>query len=138
MDYLTFPIEFFVRGTAVSLQAKRSESKEEWKSRVRAASAKVLPADFFSSESDVAVTLYYMPAEPMQGDVDNIVKPILDALNAQVWIDDKQVARVVVQKFEPGNVFQFSQPTEVMIAALATEAPVLYVRLSDKPFEDLR
>ena len=39
----------------------------------------------------------------MQGDVNNIVKPIVDALSRHLYLDDHQVQRVVVQKFEPDN-----------------------------------
>jgi hypothetical protein len=83
------------------------------------------------------VTLYYLPDEPMQGDVDNIVKPILDALSSHIYIDDHQVERVVVQKFEPGNVFTFSRPTVKFAEALGGERPVLYVRVSNNPHEEL-
>ncbi len=38
------------------------------------------------------------------GDIDNIVKPILDALCHHIYMDDRQVQRLVVQKFEPDAV----------------------------------
>jgi hypothetical protein len=85
----------------------------------------------------MAATLFYFPAEPVEGDVDNIVKLVLDALCRHIYMDDAQVERVVVQKFEPGNVFPFSSPSLGLEAALNRAKPVLYVRLSDDPFEDL-
>ena len=85
----------------------------------------------------MAVTLYYLPSEPMQGDIDNIVKPILDALCQHIYHDDNQVERVVIQKFEPGNVFSFTQPTATFVQALGGSKPVLYVRVSNDPSEDL-
>ena len=54
-----------------------------------------------------------------------------------VNVDDRQVHRVLVQKFEPGNVFGFEAPSPILQDALGTAKPVLYVRLSDDPFEDL-
>ncbi len=132
-----FPIEFLVKGTPVSLQAKRAQSREEWRGRVKTASNAALRGPHFASDDRIAVTLYYLPAEPMQGDLDNIVKPILDALSHHIYIDDHQVERIVVQKFEPGNVFTFTRPTQVFAEALAEDRPVLYVRLSSDPFEEL-
>ena len=85
----------------------------------------------------MAVTLFYFPDEAMQGDVDNIVKLVLDAMCRHIYMDDSQVERVLVQKFEPGNVFGFSSPSAVLEKALGRLEPVLYVRLSDDPFEDL-
>ena len=107
---LSFPIEFLVHGTPVSLQATNPASKVGWKNRVKAASVAVIPQPHFASESRISVTLFYLPEAPMEGDIDNIVKLILDALSRHVYIDGGQVERVLVQKFEPGNVFNFLQP----------------------------
>jgi crossover junction endodeoxyribonuclease RusA len=46
---ISFPIEFLVHGTPVSLQAKRSASKTEWKDRVKKASMSVIPQPHFAS-----------------------------------------------------------------------------------------
>jgi hypothetical protein len=132
-----FPVEFLVEGTPVSLQAARSESKIEWKERVRTAGVAVLPAGHWATQSRVAATLYYFPAVPMQGDLDNIVKLVLDALGRHIYVDDSQIDRIVVQKFEPGNVFPFAAPTSTLQVALSRPKPLLYVRISDDPFEDL-
>jgi crossover junction endodeoxyribonuclease RusA len=134
---IEFPIEFLVYGTPVSFQADRAESRTQWKDRVKAASRLAIPDFHFASDARMAVTLYYFPDGPMPGDVDNIVKLVLDALNAHIYIDDRQVERVVVQKFEPGNAFKFTSPTSAILEAVEGRKPVLYVRVSDKPFEEL-
>lgn len=134
---IIFPIEFIVHGTPVSHQAKRAEAREQWKVLVRTASSIVLPSPHFASAERIALTIYYLPDEPMQGDIDNIVKPILDALGRHIYIDDRQVDRVVAQKFEPGNVFTLSNPSAVFQLALSTLSPVVYIRVSNDPFEEL-
>jgi len=134
---IELPIEFLVSGTPVSLQAKRSEARHEWKERVKAASRSAIPEFHFASEERIAVTLYFLPDGLMQGDIDNIVKPVLDALNAHVYIDDTQVERVVVQKFEPGKIFEFKNPSPTFAAALEAKKPVLYIRVTNDPHEDL-
>lgn len=134
---IEFPLEFLVHGTPVSAQATRADSRESWKARIKTASTSVLPVPHFASEDRIAVTLYYLPEKPMQGDVDNIVKLVLDALNKHIYLDDSQVERLVVQKFEPDNVFSFAQPTPVLARALTIDKPVLYVRISNDPFEEL-
>jgi crossover junction endodeoxyribonuclease RusA len=135
---ISFPIEFLVRGTPVSFQAKNATARDDWKGRVKAASVPMLPQPHFASDQRMAVTLYYLPDSPMPGDVDNIVKLVLDALSAHIYLDDAQVERVVVQKFEPGNVFSFSNPSAAFVDAITGPKPVLYVRVSDDPFEELR
>jgi crossover junction endodeoxyribonuclease RusA len=64
----------------------------------------------------------------------NIVKPILDALGKHIYLDDSQVERIVIQKFDPGNVFSFTHPTATFVQALGGSKPVLYVRISSDPF----
>lgn len=137
MCLIEFPIEFIVKGTPVSLRAKLRRSRKEWKERVKNASTSVIPSPHFASEDRLAITLYYLPAEPMQGDVDNIVKPVLDALTKHIYIDDRQVERVVVQKFDPDNVFPFAEPSATFAEALNGDRPLLYVRVSNDPFEEL-
>ena len=134
---IEFPIEFIVEGTAVSLQAERRESIDQWKFRIIEASRTVLPEAHFATEAPLAITLFYFPAAEMQGDVDNILKHILDALEKHIYMNDRQIQRIVVQKFEPGNVFEFASPSPVLQDALNRPKPLLYIRLSDEPFEDL-
>jgi len=134
---IRFPLEFLVSGVPVSLQADRTATKQEWKERVRSASSAVLPKPHFASLGRMAVTIYNFPAEPMRGDLDNIVKLILDALCRHVYVDDRQVERIVVQKFDPGNVFAFSTPRGTFARALAAARPVVYIRVSNDPFEEL-
>lgn len=134
---IQFPLEFLVRGTPVSHQAKRPEARQQWKERVREASNEALPDGHFASDDRIAITLYFLPDGRMQGDIDNIIKPIMDAMNTHIYMDDSQVERVVVQKFEPGNVFDFKQPSQKLAAALEHEKPVLFVRVTNNPHEDL-
>jgi crossover junction endodeoxyribonuclease RusA len=134
---IQFPIEFIVSGTPVSHQADRAATKGEWKERVKEASRGTIPQPHFASEERMAITIYNLPAQRMQGDVDNIVKLIIDALAQHIYVNDRQIERVIVQKFEPGNVFAFSAPTEILARALETIKPLVYIRISSDPFEDL-
>ena len=132
-----FPIEFLVAGTPVSHQAKRRDSVAQWQERLKAASKTVLPDGHWLTDNPVAVTLFYFPAGEMSGDLDNIVKPILDAFTKHIYIDDSQVQRLVVQKFEPGKIFPFPSPSVTLENALLGIKPLLYVRMSSDPFEEL-
>lgn len=131
------PIEFIVRGTAISLQAS-GQTREAWKARIRAAGATVVPPGSWALTDRVAVTIYYFPEGEMVGDIDNIVKPILDAMSPFIYVDDRQVERVVVQKFEPERIFSFSAPSPALVDALAVEGPAVYIRVSENPHEELQ
>lgn len=134
---IEFPLEFLVKGMPVSVQAKRPKSKIEWQQRVRDASSTVIPSPHFASDDGISVTLYFLPAGSMQGDIDNIIKPIIDALKGHIYVDDQQVERIVIQKFEPRNGYRFVQPSAILAEAFEGERPVLYVRISDNPTKDL-
>jgi crossover junction endodeoxyribonuclease RusA len=134
---IAFPLEFLVSGTPVSFQAKRAESKAAWKDRVRQASYACLPEGHFATGVPIAITLFYFPAAEMEGDIDNIVKPILDALCQHIYFDDQQVERVWAQKFERDRIFQFSAPSATLSTAIEGDKPLLYVRLSNHPTEGL-
>ena len=46
----------------------------------------------------------------MHADIDNCIKLILDAMTTLRYIiDDKQVERLVVQKFEPGRPLEITR-----------------------------
>nr|WP_321507940.1 RusA family crossover junction endodeoxyribonuclease [uncultured Celeribacter sp.] len=133
-----FPLEFIVLGTPVSLQRANKKARDEWKKLVKAASKDTLPQNAFLSEDPISITLYYYPENRMVGDVDNIVKLTVDAMCKHIFLDDDQVERIVVQKFEGDRVFAFSDPSEVLAECMLGDKPALYVRVSNDPHEEFR
>src|ERR1700683_5139477 len=126
---LKFPIEFKIEAVPLSLQAK-GPSQQRWKQQVWEAAKRAVGGATWATTSPVYVTIFYFPDGPMQGDVDNIVKNILDGMNTCVYLDDRQVQRVIVQKFESdGGVFSFSNPTPKLDDASDTEPPIVYIRI---------
>lgn len=87
---VSFPVEFLVRGTPVSLQGS-SAGKNAWKALVRAASIAACPAGTTPAQCPLRASIYYFSAAPMEGDVDNIVKPILDAMCGTIYVDDQNL-----------------------------------------------
>lgn len=125
---IEFPLEVWVQGVPVSLQAS-TQSKDRWKSRIEAAARSELPEGHFLAEEPIKITIYYFADAPMEGDLDNIVKPILDLLNGVVYLDDSQVERILVQKFEPGRLFSFHAPTPTLSDAIGEIGPRVYLQL---------
>ena len=134
---IEFPIEFAIVGTPISSQGS-SRAKKAWKAEVKQASYAALPEQHIWYEGEVSVTIYYFPSAPMMGDVDNLIKMTLDALVGHILKDDRQVTRIVMQKFEPDSVFAFSKTTDVLAGCLANEDPSVYVRISADVHEELR
>jgi hypothetical protein len=126
----TLPFEFVVNGIAISAQGS-PRSKNAWKEIIRGAARSALPEGAWLLSEPLEVTIFLFPAAEMQGDIDNRVKPILDALSNYVYRDDEQVERLVVQRFSPAQPFRFLNPSEVLISALGADGPVVYIRVAD-------
>jgi crossover junction endodeoxyribonuclease RusA len=131
MIEIEFPFEFVVYGTPVSHQATRSETKERWKALVREAAQERLPKPHFVSSLPMAVTILYFMAGKAEGDIDNIVKLILDACSQLIFLDDAQVNRLVIQRFEPAEDVSFSGASDFLIDARDGNKPAVYVRLAE-------
>ncbi len=130
---IEFPLEFLVRGTPVS---KRAQARSEWEARVRTSSQSALPDAHFATDRRLSLLICHFPDGPADLDLDNLVKPILDALKGHIYIDDLQVDRLTAQRFEPGQVFAFTSPSAELSSALTEAAPLVYIRMSYDPFED--
>ena len=117
-------------GVAVSQQAT-SRSKEVWKDAIRWAARKSIPHDAWVLTDPLAVTIFLFPNDAMQGDLDNRLKPILDAMTGCIYSDDQQVERIVAQRFEPGRVFSFRNPSRILGKAMRAPEPSVYIRVTD-------
>jgi crossover junction endodeoxyribonuclease RusA len=126
---ISFPLEIVVAGVPPSLRAS-AQTKVSWRDRIREAARPSLPEGHWTTEAPVEVTIYYFLDAPMIGDLDNIVKPILDSLSQFVLADDSQVERLVIQRFEPDRVVSFTNPSAELIRALfETAGSRVYVRI---------
>ncbi len=92
-----FPFEFTVSGSPISLQTNNRALLQSWKAKVRQTAIANLPANTIPSREAVIVEIvYYYKSTPL--DIDNIAKPILDALNLLVYIDDRQITDLIIRK----------------------------------------
>lgn len=130
------PFEFLVRGTAISHQGS-TLSKNAWKETIRVAAREALPEGSWLLTEPLAVTIFLFPQTTMPGDIDNRVKPILDAMIQCIYSDDEIVERLVVQKFEPDRAFTFQDPSGALLSALEAEEPVVYIRITGDVHEEL-
>lgn len=133
-DASLYPFEFLIPGTPVSMQSRNRPRLHAYKADVQALARATQMKTFPAGPTDdvpVAATIYYFSADAISGDVDNIVKPILDSLRTVAFNDDGLIERVVVQKIEPEKYVAFEAPTEQLSAAIDAAAPVVYVRIDD-------
>jgi len=98
------PFDFIVQGPPVSQQTKNRARLQAWKLTVRQAATRYWnAADPPSMEQlSIIVTNFYETAAP---DVDNIVKPIQDALIGLVYADDDQITDCNTRKRKIDGAF---------------------------------
>jgi Holliday junction resolvase RusA-like endonuclease len=133
-DDTMYPLEVVLQGTPLSQQSKSATNRRAWRQRVTEAALKRRQETYelgLLDQRPLEITIYYFPDDPMEGDVDNIVKPILDAMVGVAFLDDRVIERVTAQKFEPGCDWAFFSPSERLDVALGAEPPVVYIRVND-------
>jgi crossover junction endodeoxyribonuclease RusA len=124
-----FPFEFVVHGIPLSMQAS-AQSRQRW--GARAAARARLPTDHWATEGDLAVAIVFFSLGPSTIDADNMAKPILDALNRYLWIDDRQVLQLLCRKTDLRLMASFRNPPLELAAALDTGGPFVYVRVGNE------
>ncbi len=121
------PFECSVKGTPLSLQSK---SKQKWKKKVSLAAAsewKELPL------KDIPLSVlivYFYPDAHSNVDIDNIIKPIQDALNKNIFEDDKQVDSVTSKRQKYGGYLSIKKTTPQLIEGLSSGEDFVYIKIN--------
>ena len=127
---IQFPLELVVEAVPLS-QGASADSLGAWRDQLRLAATSALPEGHWTTEEPVAITVYCFPGGRMRSDLDNILKPIIDAFSKLIYVDDRQVERIVAQKFEPERPVTFDNPSERLAEVMERNRPVLYIRLDN-------
>ena len=121
--------EFIVQGPPVSTRAMKNKTKryQKWKRNVRACAHKEWPAanrPTNSTSVTVTITNYFTLVPP---DVDNIIKPIMDALETVAYLKDEQVTKVVSEKVDLTKVSRIENPSAVLATGLEKYSELLHI-----------
>lgn len=120
--------EFVIPQRPVSLQVKNRANLQRFKAFVNAEAAKTWPADIAPLSKNLRVTLIYLAAEDA-ADVDNIIKPILDALVGWVYSDDDCVCDVDCHRRYLSEPIDVTDLPPLLQAAVARPEEFVYVRV---------
>lgn len=91
------PFEFVIDGPPVSQQARRRERVRQWRDEVRRVAERHWPTGELPVTRPIMLTIIHF-YDNVSMDIDNIPKPILDALKGLVYLDDEQITDVVCRK----------------------------------------
>jgi crossover junction endodeoxyribonuclease RusA len=127
-------VEFIIEGTPVSQQTKSSGSLRIWKDVVRL-EAKVNQIKSASLKSVKLTIIYFY--DGVNIDVDNIIKPIQDALIGVAYLDDKQVIDVLSRKRNLNNALRITTVTPVLESGLSLGEEFLYITVEETSDEEI-
>ncbi|MEK6405542.1 MAG: RusA family crossover junction endodeoxyribonuclease [Acidobacteriota bacterium] len=120
--------EFVIEGPAVSLKAKKTNARryQKWIRTVRAAAQSEFRSrrQITSQNIIVSIANYYTLSPP---DVDNIIKPLLDAMGTVVYDDDSQVRKVISEKVDLTSTDSIQNPSPLLATALEKYSEVLHI-----------
>jgi crossover junction endodeoxyribonuclease RusA len=130
------PFEFVIPQRPVSQQARRRERLREWKDFVAGQARATLTAPRELATAPVAISLLYFYDE-VGLDVDNILKPIQDALIGIILEDDAVVTDVELRRRWRRTTFTLNAVSPVLAAGLELGREFVYVALTDAPAQDV-
>ena len=124
------PFEFTIKGPPVSLQTRKRSRLQAWKQAVRNAAIAAMPAGAVPITDDVVVriTYYYDGASP---DVDNITKPIQDALKGAIIQDDNRVVENISRKKPINGSYQIRGASSVILLAFAAGDDFIHIKVTE-------
>lgn len=131
---MAIPFEFVVDGPPVSAQGS-SRGRSVWQARVLAAARAKWPPGEVPCRVPVAlrITHFYDSTNGRPADVDNIIKPIQDALVGLVYEDDHQVADTRSRRRDINGAFRVRGLASEVAVALALGREFLHVQVNVPP-----
>ena len=126
---MPIPFEFVVAGSPVSQQTRRRELLREWIQTVhQVARQGWVTEPPFAGAVAVTITFFY---DSDLLDVDNIPKPVLDALKGIVYDDDRQVSDLLCRKRDLSEELLIQNPSTTLLDALRDREPLLHVSVAE-------
>ena len=125
---MPIPFEFLIDGPPVSQQARRRDRVRQWAEEVRSNADRVWGSGPPAVEALAVTITYLFDITPI--DVDNIPKPILDALKGMVFTDDSQVIDLHCRARQMTDNLQVSDPPAELVEHLRQSRPVVHVSVT--------
>ncbi len=131
------PFEFVIDGPPVSQQTRRAEKRRDWISKVKDEAKSHWPEDELPVASSIMVKIaYFYEEESPKIDVDNISKPILDALKETIFTDDTQVTDLLCQKRRLEDI-RVEISSTILLERLIQKDEFLFIVVQDAPDQEV-
>jgi crossover junction endodeoxyribonuclease RusA len=130
------PFEFVIEGPPVSQQTRRRARRRAWIEEIRQAVIDRWPRDEPPALGSIRVSVTYVFAGAAV-DLDNLAKPVLDALKGLVYQDDGQVTDIAMRKRDGAANLRISIPSSVLLGAFSRGQEFLHVVVDEAPDQEL-
>ena len=120
--------DFVIPRRPVSLQTRNRANLQAWKGYVRAEATKTWVGRPYSGVDIQLILVYLCERDPV--DIDNIVKPIQDALVGLVYEDDLSITDVESHRRWTSGVFDLTRCPDALVKAIDSGRDCVYVRVS--------
>lgn len=130
------PFEFIIIGKPISHQTKDKKRLRDWKSKVRHAADNYWPLNKPLGDAvKVTITHYHDTPHGEEGvpDSDNIVKPVRDALNGIVYVDDYQITDFVSRRRSLNGSFRVKGMSLMLAEGFCQGSEFLHVKIESAP-----
>ena len=128
---MSMPIEFIMEGTPRSAQRhggrRRDVSLSRWREQVAQEATLRYGLAPTSADVIVAITCFHTRSVTALADVDNMAKPVLDALKGVVWVDDKQVRDLVTRRRYLTSDISVVGPSDLLLERLDKPGPFTHI-----------
>ena len=125
------PFEFTIKGPPVSQQTRNRERLQQWKNDVKTAAESAWNgARPLTRPVSLTITYYY---EELSPDVDNIIKPIQDALVGVILDDDTQVVDIKARKRLINGSYRIRGVSAVLLTAFSDGDEFLHIKVEEPP-----
>ena len=126
------PFEFVIAGPPVSQQTRRRARRRAWVEQLRA----VVTAQWPAGDPPVTIAVHVeithvYPA--VSGDLDNLAKPVLDALQGLAYVDDRQVTDLTIRKRDLTRDLRVEALWPALISAFNQGGEFLHVVVEEAP-----
>lgn len=128
-------LEFLIPRRPVSLQTRNASNLQAWKRYVRAEADKAWSGQPINAAGFELKIVYLCNEAPV--DVDNIIKPIQDALDGLVYTSDLLVTDVESHRRPLRGTYEIVRFPPLLLQGLLSEQECVYVAVSESgPIEE--
>lgn len=123
------PIEFVVFGVPASSQTHNKARKQLWMNAVRTAATAAWPLPLVDHKVKVTITHYHRGGN--HPDVDNMTKPIFDAITGAIWIDDRLVDSSTPGRIHLDGKYRIAGLSMTLAEGFSKNQEFVHIRIED-------